>query len=165
ERWFGADQVGRDIFSRVIVGTRYTLSVALVSVTLAAMIGVMMGAVAGYFEGWVDRLITGFVDLLLTVPNLVLAIAIASAVGASAFGLTLAITASFVPSVARLVRSRVLELREEDFINAAVTVGMSQWRVLWRHVLPNTFNVIVVETSLLAGQAVLVGSALGFIGL
>jgi ABC-type dipeptide/oligopeptide/nickel transport system permease subunit len=129
------------------------------------MIGVAMGATAGYFEGWIDRIITGLVDLLLTVPNLVLAIAIASAVGASAFGLTLAITASFVPAIARLVRSRVLELREEDYVSAARSVGMSEWRVLWRHILPNSFNVIIVETSLLAGQAVLVGSALGFIGL
>src|SRR5207245_1420053 len=122
EHWLGADQIGRDIFSRVIVGARYTLSVALVSVALAGIIGVMMGATAGYFEGWADRLITGFVDLLLTVPNLVLAIAIASAVGASVLGLTLAITASFVPAVARLVRSRVLELREEDFVSAATTI-------------------------------------------
>ncbi|MCP8937579.1 ABC transporter permease [Alsobacter sp. SYSU M60028] len=163
--WLGADQVGRDILSRIMAGTRYTLSIALASVAAAALIGVALGSIAGHFGGRVDRAVTGFVDLLLTIPNLVLAIAIASAVGSSPTGLTVAIAASFVPSIARLVRSRVLELREEDFVNAAVTIGMSPWRVLARHVLPNAISVIVVETSLLAGQAVLVGSALGFLGL
>lgn len=163
--WFGADQIGRDILSRIVVGTRYTLTIAVVSVVIAAVIGVALGAVAGHFGGGVDRVVTGFVDLLLTVPNLVLAIAIASAVGASPTGLTIAIAASFVPSIARLVRSRVIELREEDYVSAAMTIGMSPFRVLGRHVLPNAVSVIIVETSLLAGQAVLVGSALGFLGL
>jgi ABC-type dipeptide/oligopeptide/nickel transport system permease subunit len=163
--WLGADQVGRDILSRLIVGTRYTLSITLASVTLATIIGVAVGSVAAYFGGYVDRILTGFVDLLLTIPNLVLAIAIAAAVGASPQGLALAITASFVPPLAILVRSRVLELREEDFVSAAVTVGMSPFRVLLRHVLPNAISIITIETSLLAGQAVLVGSALGFLGL
>jgi ABC-type dipeptide/oligopeptide/nickel transport system permease subunit len=162
---FGADGVGRDILSRIMAGTRYTLSIAIASVFLASLGGVALGSIAGYFGGWIDRVVTGFIDLLLTVPSLVLAIAIAAAVGASATGLTVAITASFIPPLARLVRGRVLELREEDFVGAAVTIGMSHSRILVRHVLPNAITVIVIEMSLLAGQAVLVGSALGFLGL
>jgi ABC-type dipeptide/oligopeptide/nickel transport system permease subunit len=96
---------------------------------------------------------------------MVLAIAIASVAGASATGLTIAITASFIPPLARLVRGRVIELREEDFVAAAITVGMSHTRILLRHILPNAATVIIIELSLNAGQAVLIGSALGFLGL
>ncbi len=163
--WLGADQIGRDILSRLIVGTRYTLSITIVSVAAATVIGVALGSVGAFFGGRADRVLSGFVDLLLTIPNLVLAIAIAAAVGASPEGLTVAITASFVPSLAILVRSRVLELREEDFVSAAVTVGTPPLRILLRHVLPNAISIITIEASLLAGQAVLVGSALGFLGL
>jgi ABC-type dipeptide/oligopeptide/nickel transport system permease subunit len=163
--WLGADQIGRDILSRLIVGTRYTLSITVVSVAAATVIGVALGSVGAFFGGYTDRILTGFVDLLLTIPNLVLAIALAAVVGATPEGLTVAITASFVPSLATLVRSRVLELREEDFVSAAVTVGTSPFRVLLRHILPNAISIITIETSLLAGQAVLVGSALGFLGL
>jgi ABC-type dipeptide/oligopeptide/nickel transport system permease subunit len=163
--WLGADQIGRDVLSRLIVGTRSTLSISVMSVALATVFGVTLGAVAAYAGGLVDRALTGFVDLLLTIPNLVLAIAIAAAVGASPQGLTTAITVSFIPPIAILVRSRVIELREEVFVSAAITIGMSPLRVLLRHVLPNTISIIIIETSLLAGQAVLVGSALGFLGL
>jgi ABC-type dipeptide/oligopeptide/nickel transport system permease subunit len=161
----GADNVGRDILSRIIVGTRYTLSIALASVFFAGIGGIALGAVAGYFGGWTDRIVTGVIDLLLTVPNIVLAIAIAAAVGSSATGLTIAITVSFIPSLARLIRGRVIELVEEDFIAAAITVGMGHTRILMRHILPNAATVIVIELSLNAGQAVLIGSALGFLGL
>ncbi|MBO6716327.1 MAG: ABC transporter permease [Rhizobiaceae bacterium] len=161
----GTDNVGRDILSRIIVGTRFTLSIALASVFLAGIGGIALGSVAGYFGGMTDRIVTGIIDLLLTVPNIVLAIAIASVAGSSATGLTIAITASFIPPLARLVRGRVIELREEDFIAAAVTVGMGHGRILLRHILPNAATVIVIELSLNAGQAVLIGSALGFLGL
>jgi len=163
--WLGTDAVGRDILSRLIVGTRSTLAVALASVVSAGVIGVLLGASAGQAGGRVDQAITTFLDLLLTVPGLVLAIAVAAALGAGETGLVMAITASFVPSVGRLVRGRVMELREEDFVAASVTIGMGPARILLRHILPNAASVIVIELSLLAGQAVLVGSALGFLGL
>ena len=162
---FGTDNVGRDILSRIIVGTRYTLSIAIASVFFAGIGGIALGAVAGYFGGITDRIVTGVIDLLLTVPSIVLAIAIASVAGASATGLTIAITASFIPPLARLVRGRVIELAEEDFIAAATTVGMGHTRILMRHILPNATTVIIIELSLNAGQAVLIGSALGFLGL
>jgi len=161
----GTDNVGRDILSRIIVGTRFTLSIALASVFFAGIGGIALGAVAGYFGGLTDRIVTGVIDLLLTVPNIVLAIAIASVAGSSAIGLTIAITASFIPPLARLVRGRVIELVQEDFIAAAITVGMGHTRILLRHILPNAATVIIIELSLNAGQAVLIGSALGFLGL
>jgi ABC-type dipeptide/oligopeptide/nickel transport system permease subunit len=163
--WLGTDQIGRDMLSRLIVGTRFTLAAALLSVAIAGAIGVTLGLVAGYSGGRVDAAITGVVDLLLTIPNLILAIAVASVIGAGLAGLVIATTASFVPPLARLVRGRVLEIRQEDFIAAAISSGTRRARILGRHILPNAVTVIVIETSLLAGQAVLVGAALGFLGL
>jgi len=165
DHWLGADGIGRDMFARLVVGTRFTLAAALLSVAIASAIGVTLGLIAGYVGGRIDAAITGLVDLLLTIPNLILAIAIASVIGAGITGLVVATTASFVPTLARLVRGRVLEIREEDFIRAAIASGTRRARILRRHVLPNALTVVIIETSLLAGQAVLVSAALGFIGL
>jgi ABC-type dipeptide/oligopeptide/nickel transport system permease subunit len=165
EHWLGTDQIGRDLLSRLVVGTRFTLTAAIVSVTLAAVLGATLGLIAGYFGGRVDAALTGLADLLLTVPNLILAIAIASVIGAGMTGLIAATTASFVAPLARLIRGRVLEVRQEDFVQAAVAVGVRDARILARHVLPHATTTLVIETSLLAGQAVLIGAALGFLGL
>lgn len=161
----GTDQIGRDIFARLIVGTRFTLSAALLAVAIAGSIGITLGLLAGYIGGYVDAAITGLVDLLLTIPSLILAIAVASVIGAGMTGLVIATTASFVPRLARLIRGRVLEIREEDFIQAAIASGTRRARILRRHILPNALTIVVIETSLLCGQAVLVGAALGFLGL
>jgi ABC-type dipeptide/oligopeptide/nickel transport system permease subunit len=163
--WLGTDEIGRDMLSRVIVGTRITLAIAFCSVLCTAIVGVYLGLVAGYFGGTLDRGITLCIDLMMTIPSLVLAIAVVSAVGANAVGLVTAITVSFVPSLTRLVRSRVLEVREYDYVEAARAIGMHQFRILLRHILPNVVSVIVIQLSLMAGQAVLVGTALGFLGL
>ena len=165
DHWLGTDEIGRDILSRVIVGTRITLAIACASVLFAGIAGIALGLIAGHFGGATDRIITVATDLLMTVPSLVLAIAMVAAIGANAVGLVTAITVSFIPSLARLVRARVLELRELDYVEAARAVGMRHPRILLRHILPNAVSVIVIELSLMAGQAVLVGTALGFLGL
>jgi ABC-type dipeptide/oligopeptide/nickel transport system permease subunit len=165
EHWLGTDQIGRDLLSRLVVGARFTLTAAVVSVTLAAALGATLGLVAGYVGGRVDAILMGFADLLLTVPNLILAIAIASVVGAGMTGLIAATTGGFVAPLARLIRGRVLEVRQEDFVQAAVAAGLRDTRILARHILPHATTTLVIETSLLAGQAVLLGAALGFLGL
>jgi ABC-type dipeptide/oligopeptide/nickel transport system permease subunit len=163
--WFGTDEVGRDILSRVIVGTRTTMAISLGSVLIAGIAGVAVGLVAGVVGGGVDRVMMTAMDLLMTIPSIVLAIAIVAAVGANPYGLVVAITAGFIPSLARLVRARVLELRELDYVEAARAIGMRPRRIVLRHILPNAVSVIVIELSLMAGQAVLVAAALGFLGL
>ena len=162
---FGTDALGRDVLSRVIIGTRFTLTATLVSVAAALIAGVALGIAAGYLDGRIAAAIAGFIDLLLTIPSLVLAIAIASVIGAGLFDLILAISITFVPPMARLVRGRVLELKSEDYVEAARAIGTSDLGIMRRHILPNAFTVIVVEASLAAGQAVLIAAALGFLGL
>jgi ABC-type dipeptide/oligopeptide/nickel transport system permease subunit len=165
QHWLGTDELGRDMLSRVIVGTRSTLTIAVASVFFAAVAGTYVGLVAGYFGGALDRLVSLGTDLMMTIPSLVLAIAVVAAIGASATGLVVAITVSFIPPLARLVRARVLELREVEYVEAARAVGMRQVRILLHHILPNAVSVIVIELTLMAGQAVLIGTALGFLGL
>lgn len=162
---FGTDPLGRDMLSRIIIGSRFTLLAAIGAVSLAAVVGVTMGLVAGFFRGRADKAITIVIDLMLTIPELILAIVIASVIGAGMIGLILAIGITFTPQVARIVRGRVFEVREEVYILAALAVGVSDGIIILRHVLPNTFTVICIQLSLAAGQAVLVAAALGFLGL
>ena len=163
--WLGTDPLGRDLLSRVVIGTRHTLSVALISVGLSCSFGVLLGLISGFVRGPLAIAVDAIVDVALTIPNMVLAIAIAALMGAGLTGLILAISISFTPPIARIVRGRVMEIREEDFIAAARTIGVRRWRILLRHVLPNAATVIVIEASLQAGQAVLTATALGFLGL
>lgn len=165
EHIVGTDAIGRDLLSRVIVGTRHTLTVALTSVALAVTAGIALGLVSGFVRGWPGRVIDAAVDVALTIPMMVLAIAIAAVMGAGTIGLIVAISISFTPPIARILRGRVLEIREEDYVDAAVTVGVPPWKIMVRHVLPNASTIVVIEASLQAGQAVLVATALGFLGL
>jgi len=165
EHWFGTDALGRDIFSRVIIGAYYTLSAAMISVALASIAGVVVGILAGYGRGPLATGLAALIDLLLTIPSLVLAVVVTSVINSSVIGLVVATTATFIPPMARLVRSRTLEIQEEPYVQAARGLGASNLRVMARHVLPNAMTVILVEASLAAGQAVLVATALGFLGL
>ena len=163
--WLGTDPLGRDLLSRVLAGTRHTLSVALASVAISCFFGVLLGLVSGFVKGPIAMAIDAVVDVALTIPNMILAISIAAVMGAGLTGLILAISISFTPPISRIVRGRVMEIREEDYIAAARTIGVRRWRILLRHVLPNAATVIVIEASLQAGQAVLTATALGFLGL
>ena len=163
--WLGTDPLGRDLLSRVLAGTRHTLSVALASVAISCFFGVLLGLVSGFVGGPIATAIDAVVDVALTIPNMILAISIAAVMGAGLTGLILAISISFTPPISRIVRGRVMEVREEDYIAAARIIGVRRWRILLRHVLPNAATVIVIEASLQAGQAVLTATALGFLGL
>jgi peptide/nickel transport system permease protein len=163
--WFGTDNVGRDIFSRLLMGTALALRVGLVIIVLATAIGVTVGAIAGYSGGWVDDLLMRITDIFLTVPALVLAIAVTAALGKGMINVMIGISLVWWPGFARLTRSLVLGLREEAFVEAAHSIGVSHARILFQHILPNTLSPIIVKMSTDFGFAVLTAAALGFIGL
>jgi peptide/nickel transport system permease protein len=165
EHPFGTDKIGRDIFSRVLMGTGLALQVGIVIIVLASVIGVTIGAVAAYFGGWVDALLMRITDIFLTVPGLVLAIAVSAALGKGINNVMLGIALVWWPGFARLTRSLVLSKREEAFVEAARGLGARNGRVLFLHILPNILSPIVVKMSTDFGFAVLTAAALGFIGL
>lgn len=163
--YFGTDNVGRDIFSRVLMGTGLALTVGIVIIVLATTIGVTIGALAGYFGGWVDEILMRITDIFLTVPALILAIAVTAALGKGIINVMIGISLVWWPGFARLTRSLVLSLKEEPFVEAARGIGGSHLRILFRHILPNALSPIIVKMSTDFGFAVLTAAALGFIGL
>lgn len=165
EHWMGTDGLGRDIFSRVIVGARLMVVLPTVSIALAAIVGTTVGLLSGYRGGWVDELIMRIVDLVMAFPVLMLYLMIIVAVGASATNVVLAITVATAPAVARLVRGLVLDLRTREFVLAAKMRGESVAFILFREILPNTFEPILVDALVRVGYASFAVGAFGFLGL
>jgi peptide/nickel transport system permease protein len=162
---FGTDQVGRDIFTRVIVGARVSLVAGLVVIALAFTVGTLLGAVAGFFGGRVSEAIMRVTDIFLTIPDLILAMAFAAALGPGLLNVMVAVSLVWWPGYCRLARANVVALRDSQFAEAAQSIGASRSRVLLTHILPNAFPTILVKASMDIGFAVLTTAALGFIGL
>jgi peptide/nickel transport system permease protein len=163
--WFGTDELGRDVFSRVLSGAKYSLGIAFIILSIAVVVGTLVGLIAGYVGGLVDELLMRLTDLFLAFPALVLAMAIAATLGRNLQNTVIALTVVYWPWYARLVRGQVLWLKEREFIEAARAIGASPWRIVGRHILPNTFAVIIVQLTLDVGYAVLATSGLSFLGL
>jgi len=162
---FGQDEIGRDIFARTMKGTQTSLNVMIIISLLAALIGMAIGAVAGYFRGWVDELLMRFTDLFITFPVIVIGAVLGNFAGsAGAFWLAVALGAITWTTLARLVRGEFLTLREREFVDAAKVAGASSFRIMRKHMIPNAMGVIIVNTTLLASQAVLLETALSYLG-
>lgn len=165
EYWFGTNELGQDVFSLVLAGARVSLFAGLAVVCLGAVIGTMVGAVAGYFGGWTDEILMRLTDLKLTIPGLILAMAVAAALSPGIFNMVIAITLSWWPGYARLVRGEVMAKKEESFVIAARAIGASHLRIIGRHILPNIMTPVIVKMSLDMGFAILTVASLGFIGI
>lgn len=162
---FGTDELGRDILSRIMVGTLISVQVALIVLGFAVTFGTIVGLIAGYFGGWVDEVLMRITDMFLAFPALILAVAIAASLGRNLRNTMIALATVFWPWYARLVRAQVLSIKEREFVQAAHSIGMSQPRIMLRHILPNAASVIIIQVTLDIGYAILATSSLSFIGL
>lgn len=165
EHIFGADELGRDIFTRVLHGGRISLRAGLLAVAFAAVVGTLLGVLAGFIGGWVDTAVVWSVDLLLAFPGILLAIAIVATLGPNLTNALLAIAITQVPIYTRIMRSAVMQVKETEYVQAARAVGSRSVRIVLRHVLPNSLAPLIVQLTLSIGTAILDVAALGFLGL
>ncbi|MGE3077257.1 MAG: ABC transporter permease [Dehalococcoidia bacterium] len=162
---FGTDQLGRDLLSRTIYGARVSVTIGLLAVALAIAVGLPLGLVSGYFGGWLDAVVMRFVDAWMSFPALILVLSIVAILGSSLLNVMIAIGLASFPVFARLIRAQTISNKETDFVLAARSLGATTYRILWRHILPNSIQPVVVQASLLIGGAVLAEAGLSFLGL
>ncbi len=165
EHPMGTDAFGRDQLTRIMHGGKVSLQVGMISVLIGGTFGILMGAIAGFFGGWIDEIVSRFIDIMLAFPSILLALAVVSVLGPDLYNLMIAVGISSIPAFARLVRSAVLSIKENDYIVAARSLGLTRARIVIVHIIPNIFASILVFATLEVATAILAGASLNFLGM
>ena len=165
KHWFGTDGYGRDVFARIIHGSRLSLSLGIVSMSIAVAVGSLIGAISGYYGGKIDDVLMRLMDMLLAIPPMLMSISIVAALGRSMVNLMLALALAYMPVFARVIRSSILSVKGQEFVEAAKACGTSDARIIMRHIVPNAIGPIIVQATLAMGSAILTISSLSFMGM
>lgn len=162
---FGTDELGRDIFSRILYGGRYSITMGLLSVTISTSVGMMIGAIAGYFGGQVDNIIMRVLDVIQSLPAMLLTIVISAALGSGYFNTILALSVNGLPAAARMLRAQMMKERDSEYIEAAVSINCSKFRIIASHLVPNSLSANIVQATMGVANMIVMAASLSFIGL
>lgn len=163
--WFGTDELGRDIFSRVLYGARYSISMGVLAVLISTTIGMTIGSIAGYFGGQVDNIIMRLLDIIQSLPAMLLSIVLSAVLGPGYFNTILALSVNGMPASARMLRAQMMKVRGNEYIEAAQSINCSKFRIIVRHMIPNSFSPNIVQATMAIAHMIVMAASLSFIGL
>lgn len=164
KHWFGTDQMGRDIFTRILYGARYSLTISVGSVAVGVVVGLILGSLAGFYGGVIDQLVMRANDILYAIPVIMLSVVIVQLLGTSIWSLLIALSISCATGLSRIARASVMTVRDKEFIESAYAMGLPTWKIILKHVIPNCLSPIIVQVTLMIGSCIIAASSLSFLG-